>query len=318
MTKDGVVVSATPKEKWKWRIYNHWVKHYFKKNGSIGKKNNWEISELLFCLVTFPPSLSPWQCRLLEIGLMALSKILRSLLSVWAVSWLFGTAWRRPTETCHRAQQGGDRDLLGSLLPLNVGLCASPPWSPGTLDSPLKRIQRLSSSQRGNLGALLLEIAPNLHLRQVFLGSVVKTQRLSYISASLSGVTATPDMSLKWGIIVVSSTHQSERVEKSFLLGNWERGEPFLAKESQNGFLKIICWSRREKKCLLRRGGSALGLIWEEAHLLFGNLVWALFCQLRNSSLEELKSHIWGWEIKRLGIIWVRSMAVINMRLCEE
>lgn len=106
-------------------------------------------------------------------------------------------------------------------------------------------------------------------------------------------------------------------VGKHFLLCSWERGGPFLAKGSQDGFLEIICWSRREKKCLLRRGGSALGLMWEEAHLLFGNLVWALFCQLQNSSLEELKSHIWGWEIKRLGI-WVRSMAVINMRLCEE
>ena len=94
----------------------------------------------------------------------------------------------------------------------------------------------------------MLKIALNLHLRQVFLGSVLKTQKLSYISASLSGVTATPDMSLKWGIIVVSSTHQSERVEKSFLLCSIEHGEPFLARESQNGFLKIIiCGSRREK-----------------------------------------------------------------------
>jgi hypothetical protein len=82
----------------------------------------------------------------------------------------------------------------------------------GSLDSPLKRIHRLSGSQQGELGALLLEIAPNLHLRQVFLGSVLKTQKLSYISASLSGASATPDMSLKGGIIVVSSTQQSELV----------------------------------------------------------------------------------------------------------
>lgn len=58
----------------------------------------------------------------------------------------------------------------------------------------------------------MLEIVPNLHLRQVFLGSVLKTWKLSYISASLSGTTATPDVSLKGGIIVVSSTQQSELV----------------------------------------------------------------------------------------------------------
>lgn len=37
-----------------------------------GKKNNWEISELLFYLVTFPSSFSPWQSSLLEIGPMAI------------------------------------------------------------------------------------------------------------------------------------------------------------------------------------------------------------------------------------------------------
>ena len=110
-----------------------------------------------------------------------------------------------------RGRGGWLRCLLGSLLTLSAGLCVlSLPRSPGTPDSWLKRTQRLSSSQQESLGALLLEIAPNLHLGRVFLGSVLKTQKLSYVSASLSGVPATPDMSLEWGIIVVSSTHRSE------------------------------------------------------------------------------------------------------------
>jgi hypothetical protein len=47
-------------------------------------------------------------------------------------------------------------------------------------------------------------------------------------------------MSLKGDIIVVSSTHQSEHGWEELPAVRQGVGEPFLARESQNGFLKII------------------------------------------------------------------------------
>lgn len=74
--------------------------------------------------------------------------------------------------------------------------------------------------------------------------------------------------------------------------------EPFLARESQNGFFKIIiCWSRRERgeKNLKERGGWAVGWCGEEGYLLFWNLVLVpLRGKLQNSSFQEMSSHIRG------------------------
>ena len=276
-----------------------------------GKKNNWEISELLFCLVTFPSSFSPWQSSLLEIGPMAIRQdpkepalCMGCVLTLW--NNLEETHWNLSSGTA-----GWRQGPLGEpSSPQRWPLCNTPLIT----RYPRQPAEKNSEALRLPAGKPWSPVVGN-----------------SSQPASQAGIfrfcLEDTETFIHFSFFVWSHWNPRHVIEMGYNCGllhppiwaSWkEHGEPFLAKESQNGFLKIICWSRREKKYLLRRGGSPLGLIWEEAHLLFGNLVWALFCQLQNSSLEELKSHIWGWEIKRLGIIWVRSMAVINMRLCEE
>lgn len=202
----------------------------------------------------------------------------KSLLSDGLCPCLFGRAWSRPIKACHLAQQGGNRRLrcpLGSLLPLNTGLCASPlitrylrqpaeknsdtlelpagkPWSPvvGNSSQP--------ASQAGIFRFCLEDTETFIHFSS-FVWSHCNPRHVI-------------EMGYNCGLL-----HPPIWVSRKEL-----PAVPFLARESQNGFFKIIiCWSRRGKKKTYW-GEGALGLDWygEEGYLLFWNLVLVLSCKL--------------------------------------
>lgn len=238
------------------------------------------------------------------------------------MSWLFAIessgSWSRPTEACHQVQQGGERGLLGSLLTLSVGLCASPPWSPGTLDSPLKRIQSLKLPAGKPWSPVVENSSQPASQAGIFRFCLEDTEtfiHFSFFVWSHCNPRHVIEMGYNCGLLhppIWESRKELPAVRHRAWRAFSGKGKSKWIFENNNMLIK------KRKKVCWGEGAPYWGCYGEEGYLLFGNLVLVLFCKLQNSSLEELMSHIWGWEIKMLGIIWVRSMAVINMRLSEE